>query len=785
MTTNHRPPFRASIVPVTLLVMSALTGIAYGSTTRQPAQSPGLYDVRVNQTTTADQQEPTISVDPTNPNNILSAAKDWRTGPKQVWDYRSTDGGKSWVDGYPNLLPSELPTQSDPVVAYDASGAAYLSELGYNQSDFSVGGVFVARSNDKGATWQPAVELSGNSEQYFNDKEWLTVDKSNNATTKGYVYVTWTLFTTISPTRETAQIVISRSTDGGNSFSMRQPVSPSKQDAVQGSYPVVGPNGDVYVLYFGGPGALDSERDEGSSEAGGSGATVQALQTDQQTQDSLFVARSTDAGATFGPPVRVAPVVAPPSPLPNSAFRMFVLPVLAADPHSGALYATWNDAASGRTDVLVAASTDDGATWGAPRRVNDDPTSRRTDHFFPTAAVGQDGVLHVLWLDRRDDPSNHLYRPYYSESTDSGKNFSANTPLSASMSDPDIGFEGTLIGDYISMDLSADGSSFSATWVDTRGGDQDIYFTALTNAAELPPEPLTTPTTRGEPIAVPSPQPLTGFSDGAFITAWERPDRAVLTGAAQRPWVWGPASFASANEPYKQGQNGQRQVLYFDKARMEINNAHLDPSAPNYVTNGLLVVELISGSIQVGNNEFEAPRPPANIPVAGDANSVSAITYASLAPVASLHNDNRASDRTGQDVTAALDKAGNVTVRGPRGTPLIDASQVSTVKIAKFEPILGHNIPDVFWSFMSASGPIFNGNFHTYTDGQILDWISALGYPITEPYWITVPINGVPKSVLVQAFQRRVLTYVADNPPGWQVEMANVGRQAFDWRYGK
>ena len=778
MTIRHRPPFRAALVPATLLLIIALTGIAYGSTGQQPSsQSPGLFDVRVNQTTTADQQEPTISVDPTNPNNILSAAKDWRTGPKQVWDYRSSDGGKSWVDGYPNLLPSELPNQSDPVVAYNSSGAVYLSELGYNQSDFSVGGVFVARSNDKGASWQPAVELSGNSEQYFNDKEWLTVDKSNNATTKGYVYVTWTLFTTISPTRETAQIVISRSTDGGKSFSTRQPVSPAKQDAVQGSFPVVGPNGDVYVLYFGGPGALDSERDEGSGEGGANGASVQALQADQQSQDSLFVARSTDAGATFGTPVRVAPVVAPPSPLPNSAFRMFVLPVLAADPHSGALYATWNDAASGRTDVLLAASTDAGATWSAPRRVNDDPASLHTDHFFPTVAVGEDGVLHVLWLDRRDDPSNHLYRPYYSQSTDGGRTFTANAPLSASMSDPNIGFEGTLLGDYISMDLSANGSSFSAAWVDTRGGDQDIYFTALAGAATPPPEPLTTATPRGEPLAVPSPQPLTGFSDGAFITAWERPDRAVLTGAAQRPWVWGPASFASANEPYKQGQNGQRQVLYFDKARMEINNPHLDPSDPHYVSNGLLVVELISGSIQVGDNEFEAPRSPANIAVAGDAiTGPAAITYASLAPVASLHNDNRANDRTGQNVTAVLDSAGHVAV---------DPSKANAVKIAKFEPTLGHNIPDVFWSFMNASGPVYNGNFHTYTDGLILDWVSALGYPITEPYWITVPINGVPKSVLVQAFQRRVLTYVGDNPPGWQVEMANVGRQYFDWRYGR
>jgi hypothetical protein len=105
------------------------------------------------------------------------------------------------------------------------------------------------------------------------------------------------------------------------------------------------------------------------------------------------------------------------------------------------------------------------------------------------------------------------------------------------------------------------------------------------------------------------------------------------------------------------------------------------------------------------------------------------------------------------------------------------------VKIARYEPVIGHNIPDVFWSFMTSTGPIYNGRLDSYTTGPILDWETDLGYPITEPYWTNVKIGSVPKWVLVQAFQRRVLTYVADNPPGWQVEMGNVGRHYYDWRY--
>ena len=108
-------------------------------------------------------------------------------------------------------------------------------------------------------------------------------------------------------------------------------------------------------------------------------------------------------------------------------------------------------------------------------------------------------------------------------------------------------------------------------------------------------------------------------------------------------------------------QSGQRQVQYFDKARMEINEPGGDSSSRFYVTNGLLVVELIGGRVQTGDQQFEpTPRPPSDYPVAGDIDSPDALTYASLGPVASLNNNNRAPDRTGQPVSATLDRSGQV-----------------------------------------------------------------------------------------------------------------------------
>jgi hypothetical protein len=66
-----------------------------------------------------------------------------------------------------------------------------------------------------------------------------------------------------------------------------------------------------------------------------------------------------------------------------------------------------------------------------------------------------------------------------------------------------------------------------------------------------------------------------------------------------------------------------------------------------------------------------------------------------------------------------------------------------------------------------------------------VDWVFTLGYPISEPYWTRIKVGGVDRDVLVQPFQRRVLTYSPDNPSGWQVEMGNVGRHYYLWRYGE
>ena len=101
----------------------------------------------------------------------------------------------------------------------------------------------------------------------------------------------------------------------------------------------------------------------------------------------------------------------------------------------------------------------------------------------------------------------------------------------------------------------------------------------------------------------------------------------------------------------------------------------------------------------------------------------------------------------------------------------------STIHVSK------HNIPRAFWDFLNQSGPV-NKNGQIVTERLIHPWFYASGQPISDAYWAKVQDQRQATDTLIQAFERRVLTYVPSNPPGFQVEMGNIGAHYRDWRYG-
>ena len=257
--------------------------------------------------------------------------------------------------------------------------------------------------------------------------------------------------------------------------------------------------------------------------------------------------------------------------------------------------------------------------------------------------------------------------------------------------------------------------------------------------------------------------------EGPVEDTWARTDLPVSDGLVFRTWMWGPDAISGPLvEPYEEAPGGSRPVQYFDKARMEITNPAADPDSIWYVTNGLLVVEMVTGRLQVGDVSFEA-RDPAEVGVAGDNDDVNGPTYATFLSL--LDTPPLPFDRP---ITQTINPAGEV------GSD--NALAAANIQVAVIDQVTGHTIPEPFWAFMNSSGIVFeDGEF--VTDQIFENPYFATGRPITEPYWAEVKVAGAVKWVLVQPFERRVLTYTPDNPPGWQVEAGNVGRHYFEWRY--
>ena len=300
-------------------------------------------------------------------------------------------------------------------------------------------------------------------------------------------------------------------------------------------------------------------------------------------------------------------------------------------------------------------------------------------------------------------------------------------------------------------------------------------FALVVTLAPLQPAAAQTPTT---------PPTTAGryFADSALQRIWERNDRPVEQVQTTRSWTWGPNSTFNGLEPFKQGPNGRRLVQYFDKARMEINNPNADRDEFNFVTNGLLVREMVGGKIAVGDKpeEYEAKEPSGEA-VAGDPANVNEIapTYASFREVASLAaNERPAENRVGLKVRQLIDKKSRV-----RDLPAEQQALADLVKDPGLRPEPQAQYPRQVLGFLTQTGAVYEGG-RTIPNGSVFQpWEFVMGLPVTEPYWMQTKVAGIERYVLVQLYERRVLTYTPSNRPGFEVEMGNVGQHYYRWRY--
>lgn len=257
----------------------------------------------------------------------------------------------------------------------------------------------------------------------------------------------------------------------------------------------------------------------------------------------------------------------------------------------------------------------------------------------------------------------------------------------------------------------------------------------------------------------------------AFQRTWNRTDQPVASLQVSRTWMWGPeANTGLLTEPFAQAPNGQRTVQYFDKSRMEITDPNGDQNSLWYVTNGLIAKELITGQIQLGEATFQQHN-PANVNISGDPDDGNAPTYASFTRV--LGNQ---PIPAGWKLTQTINRAGAIGSDAGLGNYGVTAVAVDAPT--------NHTVASPFWDFMNSSGVVSENGAHQNAP-LFQNPFYAPGYPISEAYWARVKVAGVEKWVLVQAFERRVLTYTPDNADGWKVEAGNVGQHYHHWRYSQ
>ena len=427
--------------------------------TRSQASAPAVNPIflpnhRANtDSTTYAQQEPSIAVNPTNPLNIIASGKDERSAPgpgtatKQVWEYTSTDGGVSWLNQAAPLVGPNSTRQSDPVNIFSDTGVAYACYLGYNDGGgFTDTGIYVTRSTDGGLTWNNTVVAVPEGGSYSTDKQWLAID--NNPASPFYhrIYLSWTEFGVCS-----GCIHFVYSTDGGLTWSNQAVQLSTTNSGQQFSMPTVLANGNVFVNW-----------------ANGSGIAART---------------STDGGVTFSPQVTVGTMNTNLA-MTGRNWRVNSIPVAAADRSTpGRIVIVWNDgrnnAASG-VDIYSIRSSDGGATWSAPARVNDDPTGVVRHQAEPWITTSPNGLFHAIWYDEREDSSAAIiFNIYYSQSSDGGATWSTNVKASDATTDLNIGIPAGsgwngAAGDYIN--LAATDTDIYGVWTDTRNGtNEDVY----------------------------------------------------------------------------------------------------------------------------------------------------------------------------------------------------------------------------------------------------------------------------------------------------------------------
>ncbi len=365
----------------------------------------------------------------------------------------STNGGGSW-----SRTPIPAPKGEEakcfaPDVTFTADGTLHLAFVTLKGRGNTPNAAWLSTSKDGGRTLSKPRKVAGPLA--------FQVRLAPDPKRPKRLYMTWLQGEEVAPLRFTGTdnpIEAIRSDDGGKSWTRPMRVSAGSRRRVITPSPVVGPKGELYVLY------LDMGEDDLDYAAGHNGQGGPPY----DGRFTLVLTRSRDGGKTWAESVVDRRV------LPIHRFIVFFppFPSVAVDKR-GRIYAAFHDNRLGDPDVMLwSLKPGDGSRWEGPRRINNTKKHDGTWQYLPKLSVAPNGRLDALYYDRRADRKNIDNQVSLQSSSDGGKTFSPAIRLSSSGFDSRIGFgakEG--LPDLGSrLGLVSDDRFALGLWTDTRSG---------------------------------------------------------------------------------------------------------------------------------------------------------------------------------------------------------------------------------------------------------------------------------------------------------------------------
>ncbi len=324
------------------------------------------------------QSENSIFVDPSDEETVLNSNNS-TTNPVSGFyganDLYSFDAGETW-DG--EIYGAGGSNSGDPTTGIGTDGRWYVGYIANG------GGQGVSYSDNKGETWTK-VTVAPNPGQLA-DKNHMWIDNKVGSPYENYLYNAWTPFGT-----NQGKIVLSRSTDNGETWSNPVVISSGTGGFHQGVNLSTGPNGEVYAIW--------------------------AVTYGGGDENAIGFAKSTDGGETWETAYTIIDGIRGirASKVPQN-MRVNSFPVMAVDfgdgSNSGNLYVTWtNIGTPGQNTgsdrrVYMIRSEDDGETWTEPIQVNQSENDNGYVSYFPWITCDpSNGLIAVVFYDNRNSGS--------------------------------------------------------------------------------------------------------------------------------------------------------------------------------------------------------------------------------------------------------------------------------------------------------------------------------------------------------------------------------------------